>query len=215
MPPGNRPPTPSDIYRLAFSGTVGGQPFANIFHVKGDNSIDSQAGMNDLVDAVASAAASSNPWSQFSNTVHVTQLQIVQQLDANTARKGQKSLTINGAVATAPLGAQAAVVLSWLSGAYWRGGKPRTYMPGVPATMIDTNHSLSDTLKADVISAAAGFRTAINAIKTPALDLLTLGVVSYASNKQWRTTPLFLGFTGVTVHDRLASQRRRLGPWLP
>jgi len=215
MPPGQRPALPHNICRIAVTGDVGGQPFANIFYIETDEpGIDSAAGVEDMLGAFAGKLASSGLITLFHSSLHVTGMQGVVQLTPDTAVSSQVVQGTNGAAAGTVLTPNDAAVISWLSGAYWRGGKPRTYISGLTSTMIDTNHSLNDTFKNSVISAAGSLRSGVNSITTPAVDKSTMGFVSYASGKVWRTTPLFLPFTGVTVHDRVGSQRRRLGPWL-
>jgi hypothetical protein len=215
MPPGRRPPTPADIIRVTVTGDIGGQPFALVFHCQTDEpGISTSAGVTDFITAFRTALTSSTLFANFSNTLHVTGLQGVVQLTPDTAVESQITASINGGSATPASTAASAVVLSWLSAAYWRGGKPRTYLPGVTTGMIDTNHSLADANKASILSAATSFLSAVNAITTPAVDSTHLGFVSYASDKEWRSTPVFFPFTGVTIHDRLGSQRRRLGRWL-
>lgn len=215
MPTGVRPPTPHNIARLAVTGDVGGRPWANVFYVETDEpGISTSAGALDMANAFKGAITNSSLYQQFHSSLHVTQCQCVIQLTPDTAVQGITAMNLVGAAGGSVQPASAAVVVSWLSGAFWRGGKPRTYIPGVSSTFLDTNHSLIDGIKNGLITIAETLRTNVNGITTPAVDKSTMGFVSYASGKVWRATPLFLPYTGAIVHDRLGSQRRRLGPWL-
>lgn len=216
MPAGPRPAPPPDIVRVGVTGTQGGLPWAWVFWCHTDNEIDTHAGAQDFADAFRSALnASSLVQTICHSSVVVTQIRAVIQIDDDTAVAGENTSTITGTAGGTVLPANECVVGSWQSDAYWRGGKPRTYIPGIPNTYVDTNHSLDNSTKASIVTKLAALRTDVNAITTPAVDLTTMGFVSFASGGNWRTDPLFFGFTGVTVHDRLGTQRRRLGAWLP
>ena len=105
-------------------------------------------------------------------------------------------------------------VASWLSTVYWRGGKPRTYLPGVSTSETTGDHSLTAGEITALKTAAAGFRTAVNALTSGGITGTTLGFVSFRTGNADRVPPLFYAFTGATVHPRLGTQRRRLGHWV-
>jgi hypothetical protein len=215
MPIGHRPPPPSDVVRVAVSGDLQGMPWANVFWCHTDAVIDTDAGAKDFADAFRAAVNAANFYQAMHTDLHVTQFRAVIQLDADTAVTGINVVAINGANAGTSLMANECLVLSWLSPAYWRGGKPRTYVPGIRTANVDTNHSLLDSSKTALITTARGLRTQINAITTPAVDQTRLGFVSFQSGGEWRADPLFFEYSDVTIHDRIGTQRRRLGRWLP
>lgn len=214
MPTGARPDPPEKTIRIAVEGNIGGQPMANIFWVKTDVEATSNGSVADLLDDFAGALSGSGLIAQFGNTLHVTQLRGVAVTAPGSAFTHVRATSISGTVGGAQLPASACIVGSWLSTAYWRGGKPRTYMGGVPSAYIDTNHSLDDSQKAAVLSKFQAFHSAVNGITTPAFDSVELGFVRWQSHDEWLHPPQWFPFTGVTIHDRLATQRRRLGQWL-
>jgi hypothetical protein len=110
------------------------------------------------------------------------------------------------------LAANVAAVLSWQTSAYWRGGKFRTYMPGVLAANAvgSPAQSLTTAAATAYSSAGAGLATDV-ATLTLGSSAVHLGGVSYYSHYAFRPTPLFFTYNGCTVHTRLDSQRRRLG----
>jgi hypothetical protein len=186
-----------------------------VFHVKTDDpGITTPAGVTDMLNAFKAAITSSALLTALSSALSVTQYQGVVQLTADTAVESTVTSTQVGGASGATLPASACVVLSWLSPAYWRGGKPRTYLSGIPSADLDTVFSLDNTKKADFVTKANALLTAVNAITTPAVDQTRLGFVSYATGKEWRPTPLFFEYNGCTVHDRIGTQRRRLGHWV-
>lgn len=117
---------------------------------------------------------------------------------------------------TTVLEAGLAIVISWLTAGYWRGGKPRTYVPGATGNISPTAQSQwsSATLTA-MQTAAAAFRTGVNALTGgTTITGTSLGFVSFFTAGAARTTPLFFAFTGQKIHPRVAHQRRRDGKWL-
>lgn len=105
-----------------------------------------------------------------------------------------------------------AVCLSWSINARYRGGKPRTYLAGPPNTATTTQGygDITTTYASALRNAAQSMLNDINAASVGA-SLLTLGTISYSHNKAPRPVPLFVPFIGVHVHQRMDSQRRRLG----
>jgi hypothetical protein len=101
-------------------------------------------------------------------------------------------------------------VLNWLISAYYRGGHPRTYLPGVTSGNITNGSDVSASFASGLATAANSFRTAINALTTTNITGVEMGTVSFASGNAWRTTPQFRAYNGVTVGLKLGSQRRRI-----
>jgi hypothetical protein len=119
-----------------------------------------------------------------------------------------------GTAAAAPFSANTAVVISWQWAPAIRGGRPRTYIPGIPQNAILTTGSsqLSSAYAGSMYAAAAAFLTSVNAHTPPGgASHMTLGAVSYYHGHAVRPTPVFNPFLSARVHERLDSQRRRLG----
>ena len=106
-------------------------------------------------------------------------------------------------------------VISWLSTVYWRGGKPRTYIPGGTASDLTGARLLTSTEQTALVTAGNGFRTAINALTQGTITATVLGFVSFTSGSVARVPPLFFAVTGSKSHPRIGTQRRRLGKWQP
>lgn len=117
-----------------------------------------------------------------------------------------------GSGAAGALPPSVACCVSWKAGVTWRGGRPRTYLPGVPlsAQAVTASAGLLSTYTAPLQTRANAFISAVNAI-TVIGTTITLGMPSYFSNYAFRPTPLFFPITSSVVHDRMDSQRRRSG----
>lgn len=107
---------------------------------------------------------------------------------------------------------QVAIVGSWSIAASYRGGKPRWYLPGVPASAVLQLGSaqLSPSFASGIQVSLAAIRTALQGFLVSG-QAWNLGTISYQTGHAARPTPLFRLFTGVRVHERLDSQRRRSG----
>jgi hypothetical protein len=105
-----------------------------------------------------------------------------------------------------------AVAISWIIPESYRGGKPRTYLPGVSASaLIDTGQSgLTSTFCSSLDAAATLLMNDFNTHPISG-STVTLGTVSYHTGHAVRPTPLFRTYVDVKVHERVDSQRRRLG----
>lgn len=107
---------------------------------------------------------------------------------------------------------QCAVCLSWRAPITARGGRGRSYLPGVPSSgLVSTaGAALTSTYASQVKSQFTAFLNSWNAV-TVGGATAPLVIPSYYHNCQLRPVPLALPVSGLVVHDRLDTQRRRLG----
>lgn len=147
----------------------------------------------------------------FRNPTWKTSTYVATMLDGS-GLTGSASAGVAGTAANLPSLPQAAVCVTWRAAAYWRGGKPRTYLPGPPSTATSTagDSLLTSTYANGLATAAENFITDVSAIGIGS-TFAALGAVSYYSRYAFRQPPLFLPYISAVVHDRMASQRRRSG----
>jgi len=211
MPSGPRPRLPADAMRISLEGTYGDATWANILHLQTINNgaptvADMQTVLTDVADAFHG-----NVMPFFSSALELTQAKGVLILSGSTEQVGVVSTTLAGSETGVGMPASTAVALSWSISAYYRGGKPRTYVCGVTEDIVQTVRTIKAASGASIAAGAATFIDDVNAITTTSITAVELGTYSFASGNAWRGTPLFRAYTGVIVHDRLDSQRRRLG----
>lgn len=129
----------------------------------------------------------------------------------------QANSTAAGVVGTAGGPAcppQVAVCISWSIAEVYRGGKPRTYVPGIPQSAVSTasTSQLASSYAASMRTSAQAILSGINTMTVTGGGAFQMGTVSYHSAHAVRPVPLFRSFISSRVHERLDSQRRRNGP---
>jgi len=112
-------------------------------------------------------------------------------------------LPITGEKSESPLPNNVALAVHWGTGLVGRSRHGRTFQGGL----------CTDSVQGNNCSTAALFQSAYDALRTT-LDNITLNiefsVVSFVSNKAWRTVPLTTPISGVAVESTIDSMRRRL-----
>jgi len=129
-----------------------------------------------------------------------------------TENQGSFAATLGGAAAGNTLPPNCCTVVSWTIPAHYRGGHPRTYLPGTPESGLTSvgSNQLASSLRTSLATAWGSFLTAFNAalIGTVTEQLISL---AYTRGGVALSSPSWYPITGGTIHGRLDSQRRRLG----
>jgi hypothetical protein len=116
------------------------------------------------------------------------------------------------------LPANNALVISWKTSAYYRGGHTRTYLCGIAWDRIANAKDWTAQTIADFDAAALAFRNAVNSIGLAGGHSVTAGFLRLFKPKgstvdppNYYDPPLFYPWVAQVVHPRVDSQRRRLG----
>jgi hypothetical protein len=201
--------------RVAVTGTDRGQAFANIFRAQlSTSSTISQTDLDTWTLAFFNNYKT-NFQASLPADVTVSNAKAILYTPGNNELISSQGVGYAGAGAVSGSPGAASKVVSWLSTVYWRGGKPRTYLPGLVSADLTAG---TDQLTAGVVTAlktaAAAFRTAVNAQVAGTITATVFGFVSFFTGNAPRPTPLFFPITGSTVHPRVGTQRRRDGRWI-
>lgn len=140
-------------------------------------------------------------------------------LVVNTARldysDGTSSVIVMGGFSTIAgthgggvLPASDAAVISWLGGWNYRGGKPRTYLPGLTQDRLASTQSLDLGFTASLAARAIDTLSEWAAIPSahPAFPVVTPGVLL---GNTVASPGTFAPFTGCVVRPQIGEQRRR------
>ena len=120
-----------------------------------------------------------------------------------------------GSVSGNPMPAQVSVGITWSIASSYRGGHPRTYLPGIAYATMDGVTTIQAAEASVFASHASSFHTALEEFTGTNWASTEHGVVSFVRNGEWRTPPVFIRITGARVDQRIDTQRRRLGRDLP
>lgn len=210
MPIGQRPAPPVGTCRLAISGKINGHTWVNVMWLQ--LTLSGAATVNDLkvvVDAIATSYAT-NMLHQAPNTV------TVEQITASWLHATGQSLDYVGAYSLAGSDTgtvaddAAAAVINWTIGDYYRGGHPRTYVPGVETNKMTGGSDLTSSARSTYAQYANTFRNAVNALTSGNITAVKLGTVRFVSNKQWLSPPVFREYTSAGCRSVIGLIRGRL-----
>jgi hypothetical protein len=102
-------------------------------------------------------------------------------------------------------------VINWSIRDYYRGGKPRTYLPGVLQSVVTDGRTIAATPRANLAAAAVNFMNDVNALTHGGITSCHLGTVAFQRHNAWLTPPVFKQYQGASVRLVMGTQRRRLG----
>src|SRR5215831_7168843 len=173
---------PPGTARIAISGGHFGLPWANVFWLNlAGGSTATQAAFDTIVSGVFGAYNNAFQTS-LSNQTTITLANGVLFQSPTTVLHSTFSAANAGLLSTPFVQDNAAaVVLSCTSNAYWRGGKPRTYLPGIPTSQMADNHQLSATADTDYTNHGNSFHTALNALSATGITQSQHGFVKFFS----------------------------------
>jgi len=205
---------PDGTVRVAIQGTRGNVNWANVFWANlAGGAAAPQANLDTWLTSFANAYKTNLGALQTTDVAYVQAKATLFQT-GGTVLQSVSAMTGAGTNGTPGVADNsAALVISWVTSVYWRGGKPRTYLAGPLNTIVLNNHSISSATAASIVTAGNAFRTAVNALSAGAITSTTLGFVSFRSGNVDRVPPLFFSFNGANAHTRIGTQRRRNGKW--
>lgn len=212
-----RPAPPTDTIRVSLNGTVWGHAYTNVFWCRVTTA--GPRTINDLADVLDGfiAAMNTNFFGELNDEVHGLTADGVWQTGVGTVLADSRSASHSGSSASVLKEAAACYVIDWRIGARYRGGKPRTYLPGPTEGSIDNGSNVQASKQTALAAGAVGFMADINALTTTNITAVELGTVSFftaggsvAVPPVYRVPPVFEPYIGSGVRSILGTQRRRL-----
>lgn len=107
--------------------------------------------------------------------------------------------------------AQCAPVIDWHIASTYRGGHPRTYLPGIATANVTGLDAVDNTFRATLATHAKAFIDAVEADTTDPFPERRIGTVRFFSGHAALDPPEFFRYTAASVRSRLGTQRRRIG----
>jgi len=216
VPVGTRPRPPVRSCRLGFSGVNGSSKWAAVqwAHLNGSGDITQQQ-LEDFAD-FAGTAYGSNVIAEMNERCTMTLCEATLYGSDADVLVAAKQLALNGDHVGSLAPANTAIGISWHLAVSYRGGHPRTYVPGVDNGHLENERETSSLIASNLASAANLFHQDVEGYSDGAtITSVTHGTMSFVADKEWRVPPVFRRFTVATVDLRLDTQRRRFGPDVP
>lgn len=196
--------------RVKISGTHLGGPFNNLFYIHYAGAPPDQAALTALATQISSDY--SLAFGPVLHTQTIVQRTDIWDLSANTGALGTDTTTHPGTQAgTTYQAASMSVCVSWLVQMRWRGGHFRTYLPGKFVTDLTSGRILTQTYHDAVLTAARGFRTAVNGRSLGGSTIQLAAVRYHHDAGQAYPAGYPLVINDASIRQRIDTQRRRLG----
>jgi len=211
IPAGTRPPPPPGTCRVSCSGTYLTHKWAIVFWLKITSAgSPNQANFDTLISGISSAWGTALITSLTNSTI-MNLVQGVWIPTAGVELMSSNSTARTGSGGTSEMSDSAACyVISHHIGAYYRGGHPRTYLPGIPATSVTNGSTISGAGAAAIAGTWGSFATAIKALTAGDITAVDVGTVRFSSHNAWLVPPVFYPWQSHTCRTTLGTQRRRL-----
>jgi hypothetical protein len=211
VPAGHRPAPPVDTIRVAISGTVQTSPWTIVTYLQvTTDGTKTAADLKTVTDAYL-AAFFLRMKASMGAVVTITDVKSVWITSVGNELAYEASVSDICTGGTAVDNVASAIVLNWAIGAYYRGGHPRTYLPGVIQTNVTNGNALTSAYQASIAAAAVLWLADTNALTGVHVLTTKLGTVSFATGLAWRSPPIFRAYTSASVRNIMGTQRRRLG----
>lgn len=209
MPSGHRPAPPVGTARVAIQGHgAAGNPWVNIFWLDLTATSHVIADLKSVIDSMVASYATrllpqvSSPYVQTgakASWLYASGQSLEYVNSYNNAGTGTGTYATDATC----------TVIDWGISDYYRGGHPRTYLPGTLDAQLLLGRNLSSTYQSNVATGAAGFITDVNALTHGGITAVALGTVRFASGNAWLSPPVFRPYISAACRPVVGTQRRR------
>jgi hypothetical protein len=135
----------------------------------------------------------------------------VQDLTSDTGNTVVVQSAHQGAQIGTDISIGSAAVISWSIPRHYRGGHPRSYIPGLTTACLSGNALINAGFAGQLIAFGNYLLNAVSSATYDRTQTVSLCAVHRIQNKVVLADPLVDEITGCAVHARIDSQRRRLG----
>jgi hypothetical protein len=210
MPSGHRPQPPVGTARVAISGYGDGvNPWVNVFWLSITATTHVAADLKNIIDTMVGDYQTRFAPS-IENAYGITGAKASWLYASNTVLEYQGSYADGGSNTGGVSNDAMCSLINWAITDYYRGGHPRTYLPGTPQSKITNGRTLDATYASTLATAANNFLSDVNALTHGGISAVTLGTVRFASGNAWLSPPVFKPYQSASVRQIVAIQRRRL-----
>jgi len=205
------PPLPpvNHVLRCAITGLLAGTPWANILHVGYSGTLPIALSANAFATKIGLEWLS--VWKPMQSHFLVYSECKVTDLTAPLAGVGVVALGGHGAVIGGSVPNQVAMLVHWSSALRYRGGHPRSYIPGLWESQLHDSKTWVAALVALAQARLIAFEAVMGLFSHGGTTLTGLRVVHYRRHAAPLVPPQVEDILGGTIELEVATQRRRLG----
>lgn len=205
-----RPAPPVGTARCTIGGTYQSHRWACVFWLNLVTSAPAQADLQSLATKISGAYTPNITTHQTAGTI-MNNVSLVWTPTAGFELLASDTTARTGTLAGAEIAnTVTCYVVNHRTGAYYRGGHSRSYLPGVSGADVVGASSIAGARTAAL---ATGFQSFVTAIKTGAVGAITstdVGTVRFASKGDWLIPPVFYPWISHSVRSTFGTQRGRL-----
>jgi hypothetical protein len=204
-------PPPNGALRVAILGNIDGRPFVNRFWCDCQMSAQPTAAQVLTLSNAISADYRQQFLPFLTTAIHVTAQRTVLYYSDTLAIGVDGADSGTGSAAQTPVGPAECYLINWSIAGTYRGGHPRTYLPGVAAEQIQPNGILTSAQHSGLTTAAETFRQNVNALNPAPFSAVQLGTIRFFRHNAALAPPVFEPFVAGACNQLVATQRRRVG----
>jgi hypothetical protein len=210
MPSGHRPQPPPPTARVAISGNgAAGNSWVNVFWLYLGTSNAQVADFHDTLAAIVDAYYN-RLGGYISSAYEITLIKGSWLYNDGNVFESQVAVAHAGGGSSSYASDATCTLINWSISDYYRGGHPRTYLPGTPDNEIVNGRTLNAGFLSNVATNANAFLADVNALTIGDIAETDIGTVRFASGNAWLNPPVFKPYVGASVAPVIATQRRRL-----
>lgn len=205
-------PDVANVVKVRLIGQSYTRPWVNVFHMRYTGGTIDSVAMSSMATSIRTAWGT-NMAARYITNSSLTSVECT-DIASRTGAQGVDNTAVVGGDATAGAPLSAAVCISLVIARRYRGGHPRMYLAGVNASAYTNGNTLAGTVVTNYSNSFGAFRTALNALSSGGATWQMCNVSYYKTvggAQVYKVPPDVDTITGIKVHTRLDTQRRRLG----
>lgn len=205
-----RPAPPVGSCRCTLSGLYATHKWACVMWLNLTSTAPAAADLTTLAGKISSA------WNTNMSPQLTAQVSMTQVLLVWTPVAGQELIAsdttsrVGSGAGTDVSYAGACFVVNHRTGAYYRGGHSRSYIPGVAVVDIGSGSTITGAKATAVANAFTAFHNAVETGPAGGITAIDMGTVRFRSKNAWLVPPIFVPWQTHSVRTTVGTQRGRL-----
>lgn len=207
---GPRPAPPVGSCRVSLGGTYLSHKWAIIFWLNLTTTTPAQADLQTLATKIGGSWTTNMVPSVTAGTI-VNTVALVWTPTTGQELLASDTTSRPGTLAGTEMSNSASCfVVNHRTGAYYRGGHSRSYIPGLDTSVVTNGSTISGARAGQLATAFTNFVTTIKTGPAGGITAIDVGTVRFKSKGAWLVPPVFVSWQSHSVRTTLGTQRGRL-----